>query len=159
VKNLAEWLAPHHLGKERPIAYAAPDEPVGARPAPIEDPARRLGHLLILGARMTGRPVFARDGGRIGRVLDVSIEKRTGQVAYVLVCAGGWLGLGGAVHPLPWEGLFYSVELGGYVAPYEFAELQSWCGHPRSDLECLGGGAGAIDRVLFESPYMGLPYL
>ena len=43
------------------------------------------------------------------------IDKQTGQVAYAILSFGGFLGMGGSYHPLPWSLLKYNTNLGGYV--------------------------------------------
>ena len=50
-------------------------------------------------------------------------SKVSGQVAYVVLAFGGFLGLGETHHPLPWKALTYSTEFGGYVIDIDPAVL------------------------------------
>ena len=43
------------------------------------------------------------------------VDKVSGQVAYVVLSFGGFLGIGESYHPLPWRALTYDTRLGGYV--------------------------------------------
>src|SRR3546814_19467805 len=44
------------------------------------------------------------------------LAERTGQVAYVILSTGGFLGLGQSYHPVPWPAFRYDETQGGYVA-------------------------------------------
>src|SRR3546814_13722458 len=44
------------------------------------------------------------------------LDERTGQVAYVILSTGGFLGLGQSYHPVPWPAFRYDEKQGGYVA-------------------------------------------
>ena len=70
---------------------------------------------LIASNRVEGTKVYGRDGDKIGTVHNFMVNKRTGQVAYVVISTGGFLGLGQAYHPLPWSAFTYDEEQGGYV--------------------------------------------
>lgn len=69
---------------------------------------------LISAAKVAGTPVFSADGEKLGTVQSVMISKATGQVAYVVMAYGGFLGLAVRRHPLPWGLLDYDPDLGGY---------------------------------------------
>ena len=70
---------------------------------------------LIAASKVEGSAVYDRTGRHLGAVHGVMIDKVSGQVAYVVLAFGGFLGLGEHHHPLPWRALAYSTELGGYV--------------------------------------------
>lgn len=72
-------------------------------------------HELISSRRVEGTSVYNREGERLGTIHAVMIEKRTGQVAYALLSFGGFLGIAGRVHPLPWEVLTYDIDRDAYV--------------------------------------------
>jgi len=69
---------------------------------------------LIASDRVEGTTVYDPNGKPIGAVKRVMIEKRSGQVAYVVLAFGGIFGVGEDTHPIPWETLRYDTELGGY---------------------------------------------
>ena len=70
---------------------------------------------LIATNRIEGMPVFDRDGGKLGKVHALMIDRRIGQVTYVVISTGGFLGLGQAYHSLPWPAFRYDTEKEGYV--------------------------------------------
>jgi hypothetical protein len=75
------------------------------------DETRRL----IASNRIEGTAVYDTAGEPLGTVMNFMVDKVTGQVAYVVMAFGGFLGLGESHHPLPWRALRYDVRLGGYV--------------------------------------------
>lgn len=70
---------------------------------------------LIASSKVEGTPVFNRAGDALGAVHNFMVDKISGQVAYVVMSFGGFLGLGESYHPLPWRALAYDMRLGGYV--------------------------------------------
>jgi hypothetical protein len=72
-------------------------------------------HALISSRRVEGTPVYNRQGEKLGTIHSVMIDKLGGQVAYALMSFGGFLGVGGQVHPVPWAMLDYDPDRDGYV--------------------------------------------
>ena len=75
------------------------------------DETRRL----IASSKVEGTAVFDRAGEQLGTIHNFMVDKVSGQVAYVVMSFGGFLGLGESYHPLPWRALVYDTRLGGYV--------------------------------------------
>ncbi len=115
---------------EREVDTAGPD-------APIETVGD---HDLVASNRVEGTAVYGTDGHKVGHVHNFMVNKRTGQVAHVIVSDGGFFGLGVAFYlPVPWDDLSYDPRRGGYVAHItkeamqdrgrpsaEDAEMQIW---------------------------------
>lgn len=70
---------------------------------------------LIASNKVEGTRVFDAAGSKFGTVYNFMVDKRSGQVAYVVISTGGFLGLGQAYHPLPWSALRYEDTKSGYV--------------------------------------------
>lgn len=70
---------------------------------------------LIASSKVEGTAVYDPAGEQLGTISNFMVDKVTGQVAYVVMSFGGFLGLGENHHPLPWRALRYDVDLGGYV--------------------------------------------
>jgi hypothetical protein len=83
------------------------------------DETRRL----IASSKVEGTAVFDRAGEQVGTVYNFMVDKVSGQVAYVVMSFGGFLGLGESYHPLPWRALTYDVRLGGYVVDIDKTKL------------------------------------
>jgi hypothetical protein len=81
-------------------------------------------HELISSRRVEGTAMFNQEGERLGTIHAVMIEKRSGQVAYALLSFGGFLGIAGRVHPLPWEMLSYDLDRDAYVVDLTRDELE-----------------------------------
>lgn len=115
---------------EREIDTQAPGSPVET----VGD------HDLIASDRVEGTAVYGKDRAKIGHVHNFMVNKRTGQVAHVILSDGGFFGLGGSRYiRVPWDELRYEPELGGYAAQItkdvmeargrisaEEAEMQIW---------------------------------
>jgi len=82
-------------------------------------------HELISSRRVEGTPVYNTRGEKLGNVHSVMIGKRTGQVAYAVLSFGGFLGMRGHVHPVPWELLTYDVDLDGYAVELSREQLKN----------------------------------
>lgn len=108
---------------------------------------------LISSNKVEGTTVYSRDGDRLGTVYNFMVDKFTGRVAYVVVAAGGFLGMGGTYHPMPWEVFTYSETQGGYVINVDKTLLH---GGPSFKLD----HAPNFDRSYSEriSSYYGVPY-
>jgi hypothetical protein len=79
---------------------------------------------LIAGDKVTGTQVYNKDAENIGKIHDIMIDKKTGQVAYAVMSFGGFLGLGEDYHPIPWSMLTYNSRLGGYVVNLTRTQLE-----------------------------------
>ncbi len=77
----------------------------------ISDPNGRL----ISADQVNGTAVYDTQGEKLGSVEDVMIDKVSGRIAYAVLSFGGFLGIGGRYHPLPWGTLKYDPTFGGYV--------------------------------------------
>ncbi|VWX53362.1 PRC-barrel domain-containing protein [Novosphingobium sp. 9U] len=115
---------------EREVDTTEPD-------APIETVGN---HDLIASNRVEGTAVYGQDRHKVGHVHNFMVNKRTGQVAHVIVSDSGLFGLGATRFLLvPWQDLTYDPDLGGYVSHIskdvmsehgrisaEDAEMQIW---------------------------------
>jgi len=54
-------------------------------------------------AGLEGRPVFGRDGGQIGEIVDAMATCAGGEIGYVVVREGGLAGVGERLHALDWR--------------------------------------------------------
>lgn len=71
---------------------------------------------LISADNVRGKVVHGREGDKLGTIDKLIIDERTGQVAYVILSTGGFLGLGQSYHPIPWPTFHYDDKQGGYTA-------------------------------------------
>ena len=58
---------------------------------------------LIAAGALLDRPVHDAAGRRIGKVVEVMLAAGRGQISYVVVGAGGWLGFGEHLHAVDWQ--------------------------------------------------------
>ncbi len=88
-------------------------------------PLTDVTHELISSRRVEGTAVYNGAEKRLGTIHSVMIDKRSGKVAYALLSFGGFLGIAGRVHPIPWEMLTYDVDLDGYKADLDRDQLEN----------------------------------
>jgi sporulation protein YlmC with PRC-barrel domain len=108
---------------------------------------------LISSTKVHGTAVYSREGERLGTINSVMIDKRSGQVEYVVVGFGGLFGLGGEHHPLPWQVLTYEPTRRGYVAHLSKEALGKAPSYTDDEEETLYDPA--FERALYS--YYGLP--
>jgi sporulation protein YlmC with PRC-barrel domain len=104
------------------MQHGKPQDPAKHDSAAGRDPRAR--RRLISADRVQGTPVFDFEGGKVGHIEDVMLDKETGKVAYAIMSHGGILGAGERYHPLPWSILRYDLEKGGYIVPLDKAQLE-----------------------------------
>jgi hypothetical protein len=80
---------------------------------------------LIASSKVEGTTVYNRQGERLGTVKNFMVDKHSGQVAYAVMSFGGFLGIGGSCHPLPWHVLTYDTQRGGYVVDLDKDRLKN----------------------------------
>ena len=71
-------------------------------------------HAIISSEDVVGTAVFDRDGQRIGEIDHLMIDKKSGKIVSAVMSFGGFLKFGHNHCPLPWEGLAYDRDLGGF---------------------------------------------
>jgi sporulation protein YlmC with PRC-barrel domain len=113
----APVLAADHINDDFARGYPREDIPNGAleaRPGtPMAGPAQDLQHLFfedeavrIAGMHraneLVGQSVVSREGDNLGTIDDLAISDN-GQVEYIVLSRGGFLGLGAELLPIPWE--------------------------------------------------------
>ncbi len=170
MKNISEWLASNGIaGRDFIEADRRWHREAGSswyRAPASSAPEPRLkftadehpGHLLVTAGRVGDRPVFDKAGDRIGRVLDISIDKSSGKVAHVLLGVGGFLGFGRRFHLLPWALFAYAPDRRGYALPFSRAEIAAMPRLERDDLEWCGAGyRSPFDHANVNS-YLDLPF-
>jgi hypothetical protein len=74
----------------------------------------RTGKRLIESDRVEGTTVYDPQGNNIGTIKRIMIDKFSGQVAYVVMSFGGFLGMGTEEHAIPWNKLTYDTSLEGF---------------------------------------------
>lgn len=94
-------------------------------------------HKLIDAAKVTGTAVYNGAGEKLGTIERVMLNKFSGKVAFAVLSAGGFLGLGERYHPLPWDVLTYDEERGGYNIDTPSDRLAQNPNYSREELEHL----------------------
>ncbi len=82
-----------------------------------------VGAALISADKVKGTDVYNDSDERLGAIDSILIDKVTGEVAYVVMSFGGFLGIGEKYHPLPWHVLEYDTVIGGYRVDLDRATL------------------------------------
>jgi hypothetical protein len=120
---------PTELPNERSVRPAGSMELDPTADGISTDETRRL----IASSKVEGTAVYNPAGEQLGTVYNFMVDKVSGQVAYVVMSFGGFLGLGENYHPLPWRALTYDPRLGGYVVDIDKDRLQAAPTHGAGD--------------------------
>jgi hypothetical protein len=80
-------------------------------------------HSLIASDRVEGTAVRRSDGGKVGTIQRLMIDKISGKVAYAVLSFGGFLGLGAKHLPVPWKLMKYNPALEAYEINLSDEEL------------------------------------
>lgn len=75
-----------------------------------------------------GSEVYSDDNKEYGKIDNLIIDTKRGQVAYVQVAHGGFLGLGERVTPVPYEAMAYDHDRNAYVVGKTASELNDMQG-------------------------------
>ena len=54
---------------------------------------------------LVGDKVMSSDGEHVGKISDIMLDVRSGRIAYAVLSAGGFLGIGDRLHAIPWSAL------------------------------------------------------
>ena len=95
-----------------------PDQPANAELAVNET------HRLIASDKVEGTAVYDGAANHLGSVHNLMLDKQTGQVSYVVISFGGFMGIGAQFYPVPWARLRYDPHLGGYVIDLTREQLE-----------------------------------
>jgi hypothetical protein len=113
---------------------------------------------LIASDRVIGTGVRRPDGGRVGVIERLMLDKVTGRVAYAVMSFGGFLGLGSAFYTLPWSVLRFAPEHDAYVV--DITENQLRDAPPRSpegtDPKDDRAWEEQVHRYYNAAPYWGI---
>lgn len=89
--------------------------------------------LLISSNKPDVMKVRSRDGQTVGTVHSYMINKRTGQTSYAVLSIGGFLGLGKAYYPLPFELMTFVPATDSYAITIDARVIEggpSWASTP-----------------------------
>jgi hypothetical protein len=85
--------------------------------------------LLLQSNKSDAMQVRSRDGDKIGSVLSLMVNKRTGQTIYAVLTIGGFLGMGKAYYPIPFSLLQFDPVNDTYIVTIDRRVLEggpSW---------------------------------
>ncbi len=108
---------------------------------------------LIASDKVEGTAVYDGTATHLGSVQNAMIDKFSGQVAYVVISFGGFLGIGTQYYPLPWKKLTYDNSVGGYVVDVTQAQLERAPHYAADEEPWADPGYG---RSVYD--YYGVPY-
>ncbi len=61
----------------------------------------------------------------LGKIYEVMLDKVTGQVAYVVLESGSFLGIGGKLFALPWHAIHFDLEKDCFILDVDKDKLQN----------------------------------
>lgn len=99
-------------------------DPVRDDPTRGDERVRSEMPRLLSSNHLNGLAVFDRKGEKIGTIHSFMIDRLTGRVALAIMSLGGFLGMGGSYHPLPWPLLAHAEGKDGFIIDLDDAILK-----------------------------------
>ncbi|MBN3760544.1 PRC-barrel domain-containing protein [Burkholderia sp. Ac-20365] len=65
---------------------------------------------VMAASSLEGTKVITADGEHVGKISDIMLDVRSGRIAYAVLSEGGFLGMGTALHAIPWSALTLNVD-------------------------------------------------
>ncbi|MEG3177450.1 PRC-barrel domain-containing protein [Sphingomonas sp. RB3P16] len=96
--------------------------------------------LLLQSNKADTMPIRSRDGEKIGTLLTLMVNKRTGRSVYAVLTIGGFLGMGRAYYPIPFSLLAFDPVNDTYVVTIDRRVLE-------------GGPSWAANAPTFDQAY------
>ena len=121
-------------------------------------PAARQPRSLIASDRVIGTDVRRPDGGKVGRIERLMLDKISGRVAYAVMSFGGFLGLGEDFYTLPWTVLRFAPEQDAYMLDITEEQLRAAPAPTPEGTDPAEDGAWEeqIHRYYDAAPYWGI---
>ncbi len=79
---------------------------------------------LVSSSDVDGTDVYGTGGDKVGHIDHLMIDKQSGKVAYAVMQFGGFMGMGGDNHPVPWGKLTYDTSKDGFVTDITKEQLE-----------------------------------
>lgn len=79
---------------------------------------------IVAASTLTGDPVRNQEGDDLGTIDEILIDAENGRVAYAVLAAGGFLGIGERYYPIPWEALTVDLTAKEFILNISRARLE-----------------------------------
>lgn len=79
----------------------------------------------ILASKAVGTPVYAKDGGKLGHIQDVMLDKLSDRLAFAVLASSASASDGHRYLPIPWAILDYDPRTRGYVVGLSERQMQN----------------------------------
>ena len=104
---------------------------------------------------LAGDPVVNTKGEELGEVTDIMVDVRRGRVAYAVLSAGGFLGIGDKLFAIPWSALTLDADRKCFVLDVEKTRLEEAPGFDKDHWPAMADGrwAAAVHSYYGIAPY------
>lgn len=86
----------------------------------------------VLATHVVGKRVLGHDHETLGRIVEIVIDKESGQVSYAVLSSGGFLGMGEEYHALPWAMLQYNYDEDAFIVNIYKEHLKTVAGFDKN---------------------------
>ncbi|MBA2709601.1 MAG: PRC-barrel domain-containing protein [Tatlockia sp.] len=93
-----------------------------------------------------GKNVQSTDREDLGRVEEIVIDKVSGQVRYVVITLGGFLGFGEDYFAFPWKSISYDADEEGFILNVEKDKLKKEYGFSKENWPDMATWPSTVDR-------------
>ena len=99
-----------------------------------------MAETLIKSSDVQGMAVAGIGGDKLGAVRELFLDLSSGQVAFVIIEAGGLLGGSGKFHPAPWSAMRYDAVAGRLQVEMTKTDFKASPSYDREQLASQGYG-------------------
>ncbi len=115
------------------------------------------GPQVMAAATLTGDDVVNPAGDTLGEISDIMIDVRSGRVAYAVMSAGGFLGMGDKLFAIPWHALTLDADRKCFILDVDRERLDKAPGFDKDRWPSMADERWATEVHQFygQDPYWG----
>lgn len=104
---------------------------------------------------LTGDKVVTTDGEHVGHITGIMLDVRSGCIAYAVLSAGGFLGMGNTLHAIPWGALTLNIDEKLFLVHITADEIKNAPGFDKDHWPSMADPqlATAVHRYFGREPY------
>jgi sporulation protein YlmC with PRC-barrel domain len=110
---------------------------------------------VMAAATLAGDRVVTKDGEHVGHIEGIMLDVPSGRIAYAVLSAGGFLGMGNTLHAIPWGALTLNVDEKLFLVHISADEIRNAPGFNKDHWPSMADPqwATAIHRYFGREPY------
>jgi sporulation protein YlmC with PRC-barrel domain len=117
----------------------------GARIEGSPEPSAGPGPRVMSSSTLEGNAVMNRQGDKLGTIEEIMLDVSTGRVAYAVLAAGGFLGIGDKLFAIPWQALTLDTDNEAFILDVDKERLENAPGFDKDHWPAMADQRWASD--------------